>query len=162
MFGRLAYAGELVFLDSASVEEVVEGEGEAALEGGARAQARSEGHVSGEDGVEASDRSSALDYLAGYAEDIARPLLGRGVGFFESEAYGLVDVDREEVHAIGGVGADSSQEHLVDGAREDESAVIVGVFADKVDASGRSVESGVAAEFFGEDFLDFFLKSHGV
>ena len=49
-------------------------------------------------------------------------------------------------HLVGTVEADAGIHARVDGAREDEAAVVVGVFANQVDASGRSVDNAFVSK----------------
>ena len=157
MFGRLAYAGELEFVDSVSVEEVVEGESEAAFEGCRRAKASPEGYISGENGVEAFYDASTFDSFAADTEYVSSPLLFRSVFFVESKFGVVVDVDREYAHFFGVVGADSRHDNFIDSTGENVTAVVVGVFTDKVDTTGRSVKDAFATEMIFELALDFFF-----
>ena len=50
--------------------------------------------------------------------------------------------------------------YLVDSAGEHEAAVIVGVFADEIDASGRRIYGAVAAEAALEYAVDVLLELH--
>ncbi len=157
MLGALPYLCQLELVDGVAVEHIVEGKGEAAFQGGRRAEAGAEGNIAGKDGVEAFHGASALDYLSANAEDVACPPLLRSVFFTETELYVLVDVDREDTAFLHSVGAYFGHNYLIDGTREHEATIIVGVFADKVDTTCRGVERSFATEAFGKHFPDFLL-----
>ena len=72
MLRALADLGEFELVDPV-LEEVVQGKGEAALEGRGGAQAGAQGHVAREDRIEAVHLPAALDGLAADAEDVTRP-----------------------------------------------------------------------------------------
>jgi len=110
--------------------------------------------------TEAFRFAAALDYFAAYAEDIAGPRLLGSVGFVEAEFGVVVDVDRVYAHFFGAVCAYFCHNYLVDSAGEHEAAVIVGVFADEIDASGRRVYGAVAAEAALEYAVDVLLELH--
>lgn len=156
MLGRLADLSQLEFVDRVFVKEIVEGECEAAFESGARAEACAEGDVACEDGVEVLHLAAALDDFAADSEHISRPALARGILLAETELGVVVDVDREDAHFVGAVGADVGHDHFVDGAGEHEAPVVIGVLADQVDAAGRCIERAFAAEFFIEDLFNLF------
>ena len=162
MFGGLAYACQLELVYLIIVEQVVEGEGEAALEGCRRAEAGAEGNVAGKDGVEAFDTSAAFDDFAADAKDVACPLCLGGVLLGQAELGAVVHVGRVEAHAVGAVGAYVGHDDFVDGAGEDEAAVVVGVLADEVDAAGRGVEGAFAAKFFFKKGFEFIFHGGGV
>lgn len=157
MFGGLTDTGKLELVDGVAVEHIVHGEREAAFESGRGGKTGSEGHIACEDGVEALDFTATLDDFAADSEDIAGPLLGGSILFAETEFGVFVDVDGEDADGIGAVGGDFGHDYFIDGAGEHEAAVIVGVFADKVDTSGGGIESAFLAEFLLEDGADFFL-----
>ena len=73
MLCALTHLGQFEALDLVVAEEVVETESEAALEGCRRAHAGTEGHITGECGVEALDGYAESHHLTANAEDVASP-----------------------------------------------------------------------------------------
>ena len=133
MLRRLADLGEFEFVD-AVLEKIIQGKGKRALEGCGRRKPGAEGNVSGKDGVESGHLAAPFDGLAANAEDVAGPCLVRFVFFVETEFDILVIVERIGFYLVCAV--DCSDDSLVDRAREDIAAVVVGMFADEVDAAG--------------------------
>ena len=144
----LADLGKFELVDIVA-KDVVEGESEGTFKGRRGAQACAEGDVARKNGVETLDLAAALYGLTAYAENIARPLLLRGVLFLQAKFHELVIVERK----CPDLGFDCSYDTAVDCAREDIAAIIVGMLADKVDTSGR----GVQGRSFAEESLEFFL-----
>ena len=157
VFGRLANAGELEFVDGVAIEEVVESESEAAFEGCRRAKTCAEGDIAGENGVEAFYDAATFDSFAADTEYVSSPLLFRSIFFVESKLGVVVDIDREYAHFFSVVGANSRHDNFIDSTGENVTAVVVGVFADKVDTTGRSVKDAFATEMIFELALDFFF-----
>ena len=150
VLGRLTDAGELELVDLVVVIDVVQREREGRLQSRRRRHARAEGHIARERGIEALDLAAALQDLARHAEDIARPRLRGFVLFVKAELGIILQIDRVGADLVRPVGFDLGHHALVDGSREYEAAVIIGVLADKVDTSGRSVQLARAAEMLGE------------
>ncbi len=158
VLGALAYLGELEFVDGVAVEEVVECEGEARLQGCRRAEACAVGHIAGEGGVEAVHLAAALLNLAAHAEDVAGPGGLGSVLLAEAElAVSVVEIDADEAHFVGAVGLDFGHYHLVDGAGKYEAAVVVGVFANEVDAACRGVKFAFGGETLLKRGVHFFF-----
>ena len=152
VLGALADSRELELVDTI-VKNVVQGEGEGALEGGAGTQAGAQGHVAREHGVEALHLAAALDGLAADAENVARPLLLGLVLLLEAELHVFVVIEGVGPHFRGAVDLDRGHDAAIDGAREDVAAVIIRMFADQVDAS----RGGIYVTFGAEQGLEFFL-----
>ena len=109
---------------------------------------RAERDVPAESHVERTDQRPAFLHLLHYAVDVAGPLLCR---FFAVQIHfdRLVVIDRMDPTLLSVVGFDANVDCLVDSTGQHESQVVVGMFADQVDASGRSEERrSVAVHFF--------------
>ena len=135
MFCALADAGKLEFVNSV-VENLVECKCECALKCSGRRHSCSERNVTGENCVESLDLSASLDGLSANSEHISCPTLNRCVLLPESEFAVLVEIKCESLHLVGAVEPDFRHNSLVNGAREHESSVVVGVFTDEIDTSG--------------------------
>ena len=82
----------------------------------------------------------------------------------EGEFHIVLQVDGVGTHLASSVGLDFSDDALLHCAGENETAVIVGVFANEVDATGRSIDrTGRAVEVFDETAANVFnCKFHGI
>ena len=141
-------------------EQFVEGEGEAAFQCRRGAHAGAQGYVAAIDGIEALDLHAGGHQLAHYAVDVAEV---HGLGplrVVDAEGTGHVHVDGIEVDGRGVVWTYGGRDAHVDGAGEDEAAVIVGVLADEVDAAGGGKELAVAAETRGKGLLEDASGNH--
>ena len=154
VLGRLSDQRDLETLQS-QVEQIVEREAEAALQSGRRRHSGAEGHIAREDGVETTHLFATFGHLPAHAEYVARPLLRGLVDLLEAELRRLAQIQSEGAHPVGAVEADLAVHRLVDGSRQNETAVIVGVFADQVDATGRGVDRTRRAVKRFEFFSDF-------
>ena len=156
MLCALAYLGKFELVDIV-VEQFVEGEGEAALEGGRRRKACTQRNVACEHGVEALHGAAALDGFAADAKDVAGPLLF-GLVFLAKAEDGLVFVVQAvHVDSVLAVGFDFRDYAFVDGAGEHVAAVVVGVLADEVDAPCGCEYSAAFSEKFDKFGMDFLL-----
>ena len=147
VFGHLADFGQL-FARKPEVVDRVEREAHCAFERGRRRKSRAERDVPAESHVERTDQRPAFLHLLHYAVDVAGPLLCR---FFAVQIHfdRLVVIDRMDPALLSVVGFDANVDCLVDSTGQHESQVVVGMFADQVDASGRSEERrSVAVHFF--------------
>ena len=129
VLGRLTDACQFELVDPQRIE-VVERKGEGRLQRCRRRHARSQRYVARKGGVEAADAAAAFLDFAADAEDVAGPRLGGFVLLAQAELRIGVQIDGVGAHAVGAVGADHRRDAAVDGTREDEAAVVVGVFAD--------------------------------
>ena len=153
MLCALAYLGELELVDAVA-EEFVDGESEGALEGCRGRKAGAERDVTCEHGVEAFHLATPLEGLAAHSEDISCPGLDGGILLFETEFHKLVIVKGIGTDFLLSVEPYLCEDSAVDGAGEHIAAVVVGVFADEVDAAGRCEEAAVSAVKCPEFFLD--------
>ena len=145
VLGGLAYLGERELVYFVFAEEVVECEGESAFEGSRGRHASTEGHVAGKGGVETLNVYAELHHFAANAVDEAE-VGGRGAFVVvERELHVVLEVDGVGAYLAGAVGLDFSNHALLNGAGEHETAVVVGVFADEVDAAGRGIYRSCAA-----------------
>src|SRR5215211_4886755 len=122
-------------------EECIKGERRGGLDGCRRREPRAERHIPGEGGPEPSDLMSRLPNRPGHTTRIVGP-------------GGVFVVDLARLVEVGGVECTFARPYCdsdaaVDGAGEDEAAVVVCMFPYKVH-SARSAghESGFFAEFF--------------
>ena len=142
-----------------AVKEVVEGEGEAAFERCRRAHAGAEGHVAPIDGVETSHLYACRLQFAHHAVEVHGG--HRTLPFsLDGEAKSQLEVGSVGVDGICAIGADDSSNALCHSAGEDESAVVVGVFADEVDATRGAEGYSFAAEAGGENNLQMLGVYH--
>ena len=151
----LAYLGQLEFLYLVVVEQIVDGEGEGALQGSRRTEAGAKGNVSGEDGVEAFHLAAALDGFTAYAKHVAGPGFLGFVLFLEAELRHLVKVKGVNLHLVRSVGLDGGHDAEVDGPGEHVTTVVVRVLANQVDAAGRCIKNTFLSKEGFEFFLDF-------
>ena len=160
VFCRLTDFGKFELVDLIVVEEVVERECEAGFEGSRRAEASAEGHIACENGVETFNLAAALEDFAANTEDVAGPRSFGSVGFIETEFCVIVDIDRIDAYFVSSVRTDFGCDYFVDGAGEYEAAVVVSMFADEIDASGRCVDAAMASETIFKGRVYFFLDVH--
>ena len=106
-------------------------------------------------GVEAADLMASLLDLAAYAEDISCPGLVGFVRFIESKFGLLLVVQGVGADFVGAVQADASIDAFVDGTWKHEATVVIGVFADEVDTSRRSVNTAILSKTGGESLFQF-------
>ena len=121
-------------------ERIVQGKGEAALEGGGRRKTRAEGNVTRKNGIESLHGTAALDRLAAHAEDVAGPRLCGLVLLVQAKDGFLVVIEGESAHLVRSIEFERRHNTFVDGAGEHIAAVIVGMFADKVDTARRCIQ----------------------
>ncbi len=138
----------------AEAEKGVDGEGQAAFDGGRRGHAGPDGNVSAEDAADAADAMPGLHELVEDPEEIVGPAEGRTVELAELAAEFLVEVAGDEVAEPVGPGRDGEDDGLVRGPRHDEPFVVVGVLADEVDPAGRGDEKGLPREVLAETLGD--------
>ena len=162
MFGRLADFGKLKLVNLIVVEHIVESECKTAFESCRRRKSGTQGYISGENGIKTVDNTATLDYLAAYTEYIAGPLLLGCVLLVEAKLGILVDVDGEYTYLVGTVGLHLGHNYFIYRAGEYEAAVVVGMFADKVDTSGRCVKCAGSAEAIRKHFADVLFHVHDV
>ncbi len=150
----LTDTGQLHAVELIVVEQIVERKCKAALQSSRRRQAGTQRHIAGEHGVEALHLAAALDDLAAHAEHVARPLLLGSVLLVQTEFSRRVKVDRIQLHAVCAVGAYLGHDSLVNGAREYESTVVIGVLADEIETSRSHKESALSAEMLHKSLID--------
>ena len=142
VLGGLPDAGQLELVD-AEVQQVVECKGESALQGCRRRHSRANRHIAVKHGVEAFELVTPLNDLAAHAENIVGPMLVRMVFLIHAKLAVLFLVDGVGANFVRPVELDDSMDALVDGAGENIAAVVVGVFANQVDAPRRSVDNAL-------------------
>ena len=160
VFGGLPYQGEGHFVE-AEREHVVERKCVGALECGRRAHARTERYIAGEYGIEPRRLASSLCYLAAYTEDIFGPQWLWGIALFEAEFTAFVEVEGRGADTIGAVEAYCSRDAFVYRSGQNESAVVVGMFAYEVDTAGRGVDFSPGA-VISLEFLRYEVDIHVV
>ena len=141
VLGGLADLRQLELVDAAAAE-VVQREGVGRFQRRRRGHARSQRHVARENRVETADRPAALADLAADAENIPRPALGRLVRLLEAELRRFAQIERIGAHTIRTVEPDGRHDALVHGSGEDETSVVVGMFADQIDTPRRGEQHG--------------------
>ena len=157
MFGGLSGKHHVPFRHFVVAEEVVQCKGKAALEGCARRHACTERHVTIECCVEALDIYAEALHLLHDAIDITCPACARALRVVNLELYAVFKVDGVEHDGVCAVGADFGHDAFVYCTGEDETAVVVGVFANEINSAGRHVDvSGLTVEMLDEATSYFF------
>ncbi len=156
VFGCLGEEGDF-FWGEAGVGGVVEEGCGADFEGGGGAEAGSEGDVTLDEDVMGGDGVAFLLELIEDGEEVAVPsgvgVLGKGCVGGKLEAVVAVDGPEPPLGCGGGAGGDF--DFVIDGGGKDEAAVVVGMFADEVDAAGgASYDGGLVVIASGKFVLD--------
>ena len=126
---------QLELIDS-KLEQIVKGKGVCTFQCGRGRHPGSQWHIAGKRRIESLDSTPALDNLAAYSEDITCPTCLRCVFFAEAELYIIVQVDGESANFVRPVRFDFGYHAFINGTGENETAIVVGVLANEVDASG--------------------------
>ena len=141
VLGALAHAGEFHLLDLVVAPEVIERVSVGAFEGCGGGHACAEGHIACKGRVETLDGNAEGHHLAANAEDVACPSSLRTCLVVERKLCVVFQVDGVSAYVARAVGLDFGNHALLYCAGENEAVVVVGMFADEVDAAGRSVNA---------------------
>ena len=137
MLGSLSGKHHIPLRNLVLAEDVVQTAGEAALHSGTRRHTGSQGHVAGKGNVETLDGNAKFLELLGDTIDIACPRSLGAVGVAEFEVHTVLQVDGISHNGVfSSISSHFCSDTLVDGAREDESAVVIGMLTNQVDTSG--------------------------
>ena len=150
MLGRLADACQLELVDLVIIIDVIQRKGESRLQRRRRRHARSEGHVTREGRIEALNLTAALLDLACHAEDITCPRCCGFVLLAQAELGIVIQIDGIGADFVRTVGAYLSYDALVDGTREYESAIVVGMLSYKVYTTRRCVNVAFGSKLLGK------------
>ena len=164
MFCCLTNFGECELVNLVFGEEVVDCESEGAFECCGRRHSGAEGHVTCKCGVETFHGHAEFHHFTANTKDETEVSGGGSFIIVEGEFHIVLQVDGVGTHLASSVGLDFSDDALLHCAGENETAVIVGVFANEVDATGRSIDrTGRAVEVFDETAANVFnCKFHGI
>ena len=152
--------GEFKLVDLVVIEQVVQGKGKTRLQCCRRRQSCAQGHIAGKHGIKALHCATTLDGLAAHTEDVACPLLLRSILLIETELTVSVHVHTVNAHLGSAVDIDCSHDVLVNGSGEHKSAIIVGVFADEVNTTGRCIDDAIGTETLLELRLNLFFHCY--
>jgi len=157
MFGRLADPRQFEFVD-ATVVKLVQCKSISRFQRRRRRHTGTKGHIAGKDSIETTDFTAPFLDFATNTENIAGPAFLRLVLLVQTERALLTEVERISIHLVRSVEPDGSNDTFVDSTRKDESAVVIRMLANQIDASGRSIQGAGVAEAPGEVAVDFTLK----
>ena len=136
----LSGKSHIPLVDLVVAKDVVQTAGEATLHSGAAGHAGTKGNVAGKGDVEALDGYTEFLHLEGDAVDVASPRSAGTSGVVQVEVHTVLQVDGIGHHGVfRAVGAHFGHDAFIDSTGEHETAVVVGVLANEVDTSGRSI-----------------------
>ena len=138
MFGGLTDFGQFKLVD-ATVEHVVQGKSVSAFQCGGGGHASAQGYIACKGGVETVHDGTAFGHFTANAENVAGPAGAGSVFFVQTEFHVVFQVDGVSTDFFGAVDLDFGHHAFVDGAWEYEATIVIGVLANEIDTTGRSI-----------------------
>ena len=147
----LAHLCQCELVEFVVAEQVIQGVCIGAFQSCRWWHAGSQRNVSGKSRIESFHIDATLNHLAAYAKDVACPAGAWSVFLVQSKLHVIFQVDGVGAYLVGPIGFELCHHAFVDGSREYESAIVVGMLTDEVDTSGRGIQcSGSAVKVFDE------------
>ena len=135
VFGSLAYFCQFEFIYFIITEQFVQCESISTFQCGGWRHTGSQWHIACKSCIESFYIDTTFDHLAAYTENVSGPAGTGSVFFVQSEFCIVFQVDWVSAYFICSVRFDFCNHSFIDSPWKYESTVIVGMFADKVDAA---------------------------
>ena len=162
VLGRLTYLSQLELVNLVVTEQIVQCVGISALQGCGRGHTCSQRNVTGKSGIETFDLNATLDHLTANTEDITCPAGAGSILFVQAKLYIVLQVDGICLYCIGTVGLDFGNHTFIYRTGEYETTVVVGVFTDEVNTSGRSINSSSCSVKVFNETASYVIYIHDI